>query len=236
MGNIRDLEDYIGKYTHTIPLMDEFEKCEAGKKIYDRLIIKNKESINIKGREYIYNLIIERKNIYGNETEGNITLTEFKNNKGKVTQYSIRYLKKYLETKTIKEGEELYFDKPYYLRAQNSTNRSGYGWEYRWDEPIYIGTEYGECDDYLFVGIIIKNIIVNTINRKKVIDEKISSIPDPFDYEVTTYRGDKYYKIYMRNDEVFLMPYVAGLNKNEIYYEYKKLLIIHKNERKHNKC
>ena len=60
--------------------------------------------------------------------------------------------------KYLGKRELFCFDKPYHLRAQNSLNRTGYGWEWDWSGGIgdYIeGTQYGETTDYGFVGVYI---------------------------------------------------------------------------------
>ena len=104
-------------------------------------------------------LVLERSK--NRDYQGNITFTEFK--KGNIGD-----LKRYVQcqfteddiVKCMETGEIKLFSKPYLLRAQNSRNRSGYGWEWDWSDPYYPsvmeGTFYGETTNYVFVGAYIR--------------------------------------------------------------------------------
>lgn len=60
---------------------------------------------------------------------------------------------------------EIEFEKPYYLRAQNSGNRSGYGLEWWGRDTCFEGKEYDETDDYCFSGVKIE--IVQSLGDAK---------------------------------------------------------------------
>lgn len=219
-----DLEVYISKDSHTIPIMDKFEKYENGVKIYNRMIINNIEKASIGLYLYSYKLIVERIDYRDKKTVGNITMSEFKDHKGKVTQYAKKCLMEYLKNHNIKIGKEVYFNSPYYLRAQNSSNREGYGWEWEWDNLIYEGTEYGECDNYGFVGVIIDDIVLDREKHEELLKSLYETIPDPIKIEVTYYHGDKYYKAYEDDTNVYLFPFDGNLTQKEIIQSYKKLM------------
>lgn len=140
------LEASIYDTTRTIDLMDRFEGY--GSDIaYQKLALCNIACLKI-GEEYEYvTLIIERSRDY--RYVGNITFTELK-------QGQVADLYKFLRSNISKDivedykgrNEEYRFDTPYLLRAQNSTNRSGYGWGFG-------GTQYGETTAYVFTGAFI---------------------------------------------------------------------------------
>ena len=213
-----DLEVFISKDTNTLPIMDRFEKREQNKKVYNGMIIRNSERVTIDGFLYKYNLIVERINCFESKPVGNITLSEFKKHKGSVTQRASSYLINYAKEHQIKVNAEIYFDKPFYLRAQSSSNREGYGWEWEWDNLISVGTEYGETNDYGFVGAKIESI--NPDNNSPI---NYDSIPDPKRVEVVTYNGSKYFKAYEDDTHSYMFPYKNGLDSKQIAKEYKEM-------------
>lgn len=154
----RVLETYVFDNTKTIELMDRFEGIGTGEP-YKQLIIKRALNIFI-GNEYVcVDLVVERSRLHN--YEGNITFTQFK--KGEVYE-----LKEFVRNILIgvninqfkKSGKMIEFDHPYLLRAQNSRNRTGYGWEWDWTDrygPLVTeGTLYGETTNYVFVGAYIR--------------------------------------------------------------------------------
>lgn len=154
----RDLVSFIFDDTRTVDLMDKFEGLN-GEKPYERLIIKRAFSIRVGTKFEFVDLVLERSK--NRDYQGNITFTEFK--KGNIGD-----LKRYVQcqfteddiVKCMETGEIKLFSKPYLLRAQNSRNRSGYGWEWDWSDPYYPsvmeGTFYGETTNYVFVGAYIR--------------------------------------------------------------------------------
>lgn len=162
---IKDLYCYIYKDTKTISIMDKFDGVgQTNKVTYDRLILNNSFYINV-GDDYSCECLLIIKRICPQtKTVGDITLTEFKKDNGDIIyNYARDFLNKtYKENPKIIEKKEIYFDNPYYLRAQNSSNKIITGWEWHWDgsnlDYVYEGTEYGETNKYGFVGIIIKNL------------------------------------------------------------------------------
>ena len=88
------------------------------------------------------------------DTQGDITFSDFKKEKGSSVYYFADSILRYKAEKNKKflKPREVYFDIPYRMRAQNSWNREGYGWEWDWSYGIGISTEgtfYGETDDYV---------------------------------------------------------------------------------------
>lgn len=223
MPETKSLEKFIFKDTNTLPIMDEFDKKIGDKYVYDKLIIKNQNQVTVDGTIYIYCLMIQRIKYQGNNVVGGITMTEFKKHKGNVLQYSNEYLSKYLPGKKVKIKETIFFDLPYYLRAQNSGNRTGYGWEWEWDNCLYEGTQYGECDDYGFVGVEIEGIKKIPKKNKTEYLEMIKQIPDPIKIETTTVHGCKYFKLYKSSEEAYLIPYRANKPEQAVF-EYKREL------------
>ena len=72
------------------------------------------------------------------------------------------------------------FSKPFLLRAQNSLNRTGYGWEWDWSGGYgdYIeGTLYGETTNYYFVGVYVTTgYSYDPNNRKPFVEDETTSI------------------------------------------------------------
>ncbi len=145
----RTLTRYIDYDTRTVELMDEFEsETEKGFRKYQRLIIVNYFFSSV-GH---YQFIVER--LESKNTVGNITMTEFKQKEWNgLIDYANKEITKKSKISELKENEEVIFEVPFLLRAQNSSNRTGYGNEYCGEELIYEGTLYGETTSYVFVGV-----------------------------------------------------------------------------------
>lgn len=155
------LSVYINSGTRTVSLLDEFEELDSkNKNKYDQLRIVNSFFGKTKKRKgYYYELVIERsKGTYG-KSPGNITFTEFKQKK---TEKLEQYISKNITDEILEEygnrPDLMYrFENPFILRAQNSKNRTGYGWEWDWRDgngyPVVQGTEYGESTQYIFAGV-----------------------------------------------------------------------------------
>lgn len=159
----RTITTFISKTSATIDIMDRFEdKNEKGFKKYDRMVVKNIFHYN---DEYSFNLIIERKG--DRETVGSITMTDFKLNYPRsLIAHAKEEIRKAAEENKEKlcDGKEIIFNLPYLLRAQNSSNRTGYGNIYNGESLVYEGTLYGETTSYVFAGAKI-------IDNKKREDE-----------------------------------------------------------------
>lgn len=149
----KTLYKYISDKTRSVPLMDEFENLtKEGFRKYERIVIKN----TIWGKLGRYHLILARMSAL--EYVGDITMTDFKNQRG---NYGL--LMKHVETEVAKAKEktvltkniEIVFEIPFLLRAQNSSNRTGYGNEYNGYGLVHEGTLYGETTKYAFVGVVI---------------------------------------------------------------------------------
>ena len=154
------LETYVFDRTKSIQLLDRFEGLgEENDTVYERMILKNRKfGMTEEGRTFTYHLVIERSK--DRNYVGDITFTKFKQGRdGELLHYiceqvSNDVLNKYAGTKEI-----YYFDKPFLLRAQNTSNRTGYGWQWDWSGGIgtsYEGTFYGETTSYVFAGVVIE--------------------------------------------------------------------------------
>ena len=140
------LEASVYNDTRTVDLMDRFEGY--GKDVsYLQLVLRNIACLNIGGNYEYISLVVERSKDH--RYIGNITFTELKQG---AVQNLYDFLKKQISEEVVSAykdtDQEFRFDTPYLFRAQNSSNRSGYGWGYG-------GTQYGETTAYVFVGAYI---------------------------------------------------------------------------------
>ncbi len=152
----RTLFTYIFRDTKSIDLMDKFETInEDGFRVYDRILVRNSFLVGHVAGKYIYgHLIIER--LADRRSTGDITMTDFKTD---LTFKLQNYVESQVSQHLKKHGtlpDELMFDIPFLLRAQNSSNRTGYGSEYNGYDLVYQGTLYGETTKYAFVGVSMK--------------------------------------------------------------------------------
>lgn len=166
--DMKVLETYVYDTTKSIALMDQFEGNNKEKILYDQILVKNEFCMLLEGKYLRYQLVIERRK-YEQETSGDITFTNFK--KGNVSALR-EHIKMEIEEKNLKDyvgTDKVYrFNIPYKLRAQNSSNRTGYGWEWDWTGGYGTyteGTLYGETTDYVFVGIKVLNVTSISSNR-----------------------------------------------------------------------
>ena len=154
-----DKEELIAEVfddTKTIELLDKFEGDDEEEIRYRRLVIKNVRYRD--WSDYVgYNLVIERGPY--SDYVGNITFTEFKK---EPSPDVIKYIKSVVSDDIISlynNRDKFYrFPKPFLLRAQNSSNRMGYGWaseQYSYSIDAPWGTLYGETTNYFIVGAYI---------------------------------------------------------------------------------
>lgn len=219
-----DYYAYVSDGVKTLPLMNDFEgRSEKTKGPYKRFILSNTHETIVGNYMCRYHLILERISDV-KYTKGNITFSEFKKEKGaSVYQYcNIQLREAVNQDENILNQKEFYFITPFYLRAQNSGNREGYGWKWEWTYNSTTSTEgtfYGETDNYGFVGVIIESV------KKRA--EFVQKMPFPTNLgvELTTYQGKKYYKIYETEEESFLIPYKNGMSRKDalrIYYSIQQ--------------
>lgn len=174
----KDLLIYVTEGTKTIELMDKFEGFYTFDGVpYKRIVFKNIYECNLEKLICRFHLVIERI-LPESKKEGNITFSEFKKTKGfPVLQYANKMIREeFKRNRDFINQKKFYFNTPYYLRAQNSTNRQGYGWEWDWSDgygTFEEGTYYGETSDYGFVCIIIEDIVLAK-NYTKPISQKIN--------------------------------------------------------------
>lgn len=146
----RTLRRYIFDTTASVRVMDEFESItEEGYQKYKRMIFRNSFYSDCGS----YNFIVER--LQARDSEGNITMTDYKKGyDSALRKYANEQIKMQLGENRGTKGTEIFFDKPYLLRTQNSSNRTGYGSEYNGYDLVYQGTLYGETTRYGFVGVV----------------------------------------------------------------------------------
>lgn len=162
----------------TIKLLDAFKESKE-----EYFKIRNNLNVYMNNRWYFLNLIIS-SSPKGRYIPLDITITDlkqfYKNNDGimfdewrdalfsdkeyvfipKITLPVYKFVL-YLEEQiqkhydTSKQNQLVEFEKAIQINAQSSSNRSGYGNEYRWGELVYEGTKYGETSDYYIVGFIV---------------------------------------------------------------------------------
>lgn len=164
----KELVVSVYKDTKSIDLLDKFESIsDEGKKEYKRMVIN--PGMYWYGTGIHYQYVIERG--YESDYVGDITFTEFK----KGERYDLnKHIQSELSSDIIeryKDSSEFYrLRKPYHLRAQNSSNRTGYGWEWDWSYGVgdYTeGTLYGETTDYIFAGVYISSSYSYNPNTRK---------------------------------------------------------------------
>lgn len=151
-----ELVRYIGNTTRTIDILDEFEGISSENNIkYQRLVINS--MIYHRDYEYYFNLVVERG--CGDDYIGDITFTQFKTGKDKeLKNYINKEITDEIVNRYLNTDKFYKFSKPFLLRAQNSSNRTGYGWEWDWSYGYGTyteGTYYGETTKYFFVGTYI---------------------------------------------------------------------------------
>lgn len=156
-----DLKDCLIKKlyndTSTVKLLDEY--CSSKK---DFLILKNQFWLK-NNRTYV-SLIITASNNYIDAEKTQPTMTELKQNSGKIVHLincnrlnpllkEIELIDK--ENKSLAEGSIFAFNCPYLIGGQTSLNRTGYGCEWIGGGDYIEGTLYGEVTDFMVVGILI---------------------------------------------------------------------------------
>lgn len=191
---------YVWEDTRTIDLLDEFEGMGgAGKPKYKRIVIKNGNYMRyLPSGAVSFNLVIERG--HGSDYVGDITFTEFK--KGEDSELR-DHVEKEINNEVIdkyKDKDQFFrFSKPFLLRAQNSSNRTGYGWEWDWSGgygDYTEGTLYGETTNYFFVGAYITSGYHYEPNSRKPFVEKQISEDKAGKSEVGTTSNEKVFKTY----------------------------------------
>lgn len=139
--------------TPTVQIMDEFESLtQEGYCKYERLVLLS--SFYHCGTYFSY--VVERRN--GRECFGDITMTELKKEEyWELLQYAKETIDRHnkrKKTTRFHSGTVIYFKKPYRLRAQTSSNRTGYGNYYEGYDLVIEGTLYGDTTDYVILGVM----------------------------------------------------------------------------------
>lgn len=155
---IDELIVYVFNSTKSVELLDKFEGfSNDDAPVYKRIVVKNSEDIYLSGQHIYCHLVIERSQ--NTDYVGDITFTEFKQGKTGALWQHIRSELNEEIIASYKNTDSYYrLKKPYHLRAQNSHNRTGYGWEWDWTGgwgDYTEGTYYGETTDYIFSGVYI---------------------------------------------------------------------------------
>lgn len=142
----------IRRETGTIWVFDTYR--ESGKKF---LIL----DLNIRTAFYYYELVIvkdDARKYYADRSNGP-SMSDLKNRRGSVVHRlgsdpKLETLtKELLKIDPSERGEFIPFSIPVYLRAQDSTNRTGYGSIYEGEDCVIEGTLYGETHGYLIIGV-----------------------------------------------------------------------------------
>lgn len=175
----------VYKDTKSIDLLDEFEGISGNGERYRRMVVNPGHFVVYGQGFYYYHYVIERS--HDSNYAGDITFTDFK--KGYTYELN-RHIQLELTDEIVtkyKDTDKFYrLKKPYHLRAQNSFNRTGYGWEWYWSNGVgeYTeGTLYGETTDYIFSGVYISSKYQYTIDsRVKFSDDSI--MPNKNDKEI----------------------------------------------------
>ena len=91
------------------------------------------------------------------------------------------------------------FSKPFLLRAQNSSNRTGYGWEWNWSGgygDYTEGTFYGETTNYFFVGVYVTTGYSYEASSRKPLEDRVKNTEEDkrrtfasSEYKVIFYEG-----------------------------------------------
>lgn len=230
-----DEEEFIVsvyKDTKSIDLLDKFEGISGDrKKSYRRMVINPGNYVYGKGIYYHY--VIERS--YNSNYVGDITFTDFK----KGNTYDLNHHIQLELTDEIiakyKDTDKFYkLQKPYHLRAQNSSNRTGYGWEWDWSYGVgdYTeGTLYGETTDYIFSGVYISSEYRYTIDSRLKFNEKdrkielkgyIRGIYPLIVYngklsEITSMKMESVFIPVMKSSKQKLLPVSFCLKEQKIY-------------------
>ena len=176
-----ELIECIYEDTRTVELLDKFEGYGQIKpKRYQRIVIKNCKYRGLVHHKSTpgFNLVIERG--HRPDHVGDITLTEFKQgNDGELSKYITSEITEGIVEEFLDADRFYRFSKPFLLRAQNSTNKSGYGWTWDWSNgygDYTEGTHYGETTDYYFVGAYISSgFFYDTKKRKPFSPEEKST-------------------------------------------------------------
>ena len=171
MSRLVVLNKYFTKQIRSLATMDEFgERDENYKYVYDKLLLTKVFRINYDERNYWVNLSLERKAEGMKVTEESITFTELKSY-AKSTYY-MEYMDSKRETKgfyalinlinetlietmqgELPTEENISLRLPFRFRAQNSSNRMGYGSIYSHGNQVYQGTLYGATTEYIISSI-----------------------------------------------------------------------------------
>lgn len=175
----------VYKDTKSIDLLDKFEGISGNGERYRRMVVNPGHFVVYGQGFYYYHYVIERS--HDSNYAGDITFTDFK--KGYTYELN-RHIQLELTDEIVtkyKDTDKFYrLKKPYHLRAQNSFNRTGYGWEWYWSNGVgeYTeGTLYGETTDYIFSGVYISSKYQYTIDsRVKFLADSIT--PDKKDKEI----------------------------------------------------
>lgn len=242
---VDELVKYVFDTTKTIDLLDTFEGLGQINSVkYKRIVIKNCKYRNYSVNHDVgFNLVIERgQNI---DYVGNITFTQFKKDEtNDLARYIESEVTEEIINKYIDTNRFYRFSKPYLLRAQNSSNRTGYGWEWDWSGgygDYTEGTLYGETTNYYFVGVYISSSSTyNPEERKLFIPEYKMEVVYNQGLKIIFYEGKlktlidkKMVQRFLQIDTdkgVIYLPGAYDMELNEIYMpaegckKYRKLL------------
>lgn len=157
----------------SVKIMDKFEEIENETKKYNTLCIYDlivfMDDLEMERPIYGVSLLIQRANKFESIIKSNLTFTRMKtklenypidasetyskDSIDELLQFTVLESYKSNKTKILKKySTNVFLETPIEFRAQNSSNRRGYGNRYYWDELEYEGTLYGETTQYAIIG------------------------------------------------------------------------------------
>lgn len=222
-----ELVVFIDGDTRTVDILDQFEGYGDYKEspAFKRIVISNPKYGALIGNNWVgFNLVIERSNSFNHV--GDITFTDFKQKKDDKLR---EHVKKEMTPEILEaylDKDEFYrFKEPFLLRAQNSSNRVGYGWQWDWSGGYgdYIeGTEYGETTNYIFAGAYVTSGYAY-IPDNRVSFNKKNEPNDNVYYQIVPYTGVVKGKIKNDIQEWYVLTGIDGSIKSytKIYVDLK---------------
>ena len=210
--------------TRTVDILDQFEGYGDYKEspAFKRIVIRNPKYGALIGNNWVgFNLVIERSNSFNHV--GDITFTDFKQKKDdKLREHVNKEMTPEILKAYLDKDEFYRFKEPFLLRAQNSSNRVGYGWQWDWSGGYgdYIeGTEYGETTNYIFAGAYV------TTGYAYIPDNRVSfnikdELIDNVYYQIIPYTGVVKGKIKNNIQERYVLTGINGSIK-----AYKKIYV-----------
>ena len=162
LGNVYSVR--FKKTDSSTRILDEFDRWENNKRVYDTLLLDRVISVNYRNTIYFIGLYIQRMPYGSSIVSSTITYTDLRQvygnrmyritdrKKTEITDSVLDYMKR-VKLKNHLESQDVSFDIPVKFNAQNSGNRSGFYCELDTFGNIIDQKQYGDTNDYMFVGM-----------------------------------------------------------------------------------